>query len=55
MLNKLIDLLRKRKIFKYAMKCGRDVDGDIIVYKGVMYYIHIFNNELKRVPKDKHM
>lgn len=46
---KIIDAYRKPKIFKLAAKLGCDLDGDIIIYKGITYYFHIFNNVLKRV------
>lgn len=50
-MKKLIDFFRKRKIFKAALELGCDVDGDIVVYKGVTYFVHIQLNDLRRVPK----
>lgn len=41
MLTRLIDRFRRKKILEYAIKYGRDVDGDIVNYKGVTYYVHI--------------
>ena len=52
--NYIIDMYRKRKIFERARLCGRDCDGDIIRYNGITYYIHIFNNILRRVEEDKY-
>ena len=49
LIEKIIDTYRKPKIFKLAAKLGRDLDGDIITYKGTRYYFHIFQNILKRV------
>jgi len=48
---KLIDQIRKKKIFKAAIACGCDVDGDILVYKGVTYFVHIQLNDIRRVQK----
>ena len=49
LIEKIIDTYRKPKIFKLAAKLGRDLDGDIITYKGTRYYFHIFQNILKRL------
>lgn len=49
MLEKIIDCFRKPRIFKLAQKLGCDVDGDVIMYKGVKYVIHILSGTLIRV------
>lgn len=49
MIEKIIDHFRKPMIFKHAEKSGCDIDGDIIVYRGTKYYIHILAGILKRV------
>lgn len=48
-INKIIDMWRKPKIFRLAIKYGYDWDGDIIVYKGTRYVFDISHNMLKRV------
>lgn len=49
MYKKIVDIFRKHTILKYARYSGCDVDGDIIVYKGSTYYVHIFDNVCVRV------
>lgn len=36
-------MILKRFIFKKAMKLGCDVDGDILIYRGNYYYVHVLN------------
>ena len=47
--NYIVDMTRKKKIFERARICGRDWDGDIMIYEGTIYYINISNNTLKRI------
>ena len=49
MKNKIIDFFRKKKIFKLAIRLGQDIDGDIIIYKNVLYCHNIKCNKLVRV------
>lgn len=53
LIEKIVDRFRKRKIFKLAAKIGLDVDGDIIVYKGQTYVIHILSDTLTRIKEYK--
>ena len=48
-INGIVDLFRKRKIFEFAIRSGQDCDGDMIIYKGTKYYHHIMYNFLQRV------
>ena len=50
-INHIIDMTRKKKIFERARICGRDWDGDIIRYEGITYYINISTNVLRRVEE----
>lgn len=49
MFNKIIDLLRKRRIIKYAKHLGCDADGDILTYKGTKYFVYLFRGMVKKV------
>ena len=54
MIQKIIDLFRKRKIFKLCKFFGTNWDGDIIDYKGATYYVDISRNILFRI-KEKYI
>lgn len=49
MLMKIIDRIRKRKVLRLAMEIGCDFDGDLIVYKKVLYYVDMCNGIVSRV------
>lgn len=39
--NFIIDSFRKRKVFETALKNGCDPDSDIVIYKNVVYCVHL--------------
>lgn len=39
----------KRFILKAAIKNGCDIDGDLFIYRGKLYYVDILNNIYKKV------
>lgn len=47
-LNDFIDNCRKEKIFELAAQSGCDIDGDMIHYKNVRYYVNIADDVLER-------
>lgn len=42
---------KENKIFEVAIKSGCDVDGDLVVYKGALYYVDI-KTECVRLSDD---
>lgn len=42
----------KKAIIKAARQQGCDGDGDIVNYRGKHYYVHVFHNVVKRIPRD---
>ena len=36
--------LLKRKLFKINRKAGGDMDGDLVIYKGIYYYVDELSN-----------
>ncbi len=50
-INRIVDLFRKRRILKAARKCGCDVDGDVLVYKGTTYFVYCLLNYVIRINK----
>lgn len=53
-INRIVDLFRKRRILKAAVKCGCDVDGDMLVYKNTYYIVDCVHNYVSRckIPLD---
>ena len=53
-INRMVDLFRKRRILKAAVKCGCDVDGDMLVYKNTYYIVDCVHNYVVRckIPLD---
>lgn len=49
MLNKLVDWHRIRIIRKHIGQLGIDVDGDIVWFRGTMYYVNVWENKIKRI------
>lgn len=39
--NLIVDLFRKRKVFELALANGCYPNGDVVVYKDTIYYVHI--------------
>lgn len=37
----------KKSILKGARMCGCDIDGDIFIYRGNKYYVHVLNEDVK--------
>lgn len=48
-MKRLIDFFRKKRILEAAKELGCDVDGDLIRYKGINYYVDIQHEQVKRV------
>lgn len=46
--NFIIDSIRKPKILEKALENGCDVDGDIVIYKGVVYFVYIYTGYIRR-------
>lgn len=40
-----------KKITRIAVKGGRDLDGDLVVYRGHLYWVHVLENIVGEVPK----
>lgn len=40
---------KKNKILSAAKNAGCDPDGDIVMYKGTLYYVAYFNNYVEKV------
>lgn len=43
---------KKRAILRAAKKYGCDLDGDIITYKGVKYFVYIYYGVVKVADKE---
>lgn len=41
-----------KKIIRIAVKGGRDLDGDLVVYRGHLYWVHVLENIVREVPKN---
>lgn len=53
LINRIVDLFRKRRILKAAKECGCDTDGDLLVYKGTYYIVFILARVIfrARIPE----
>lgn len=43
-MKKIYNPFKKKKIIKYAKNYGCNLDGDIVPYKGSLYYVVIVKN-----------
>ena len=50
-MKKLIDRFRKEKILNATVDCKCDIDGDVLVYKNVLYYVDIQKDYIDRIRK----
>lgn len=48
LINRIVDLFRKKKILKATITCGCDLDGDLLVYKGTTYWVNWLNGIVMR-------
>ena len=44
-----IGLFKKRKIIKSAQNAGCDYDGDMIIFKGHVYYVELYTGYIKHI------
>ena len=52
-INAKIDESRKEEIFVLAKELGKDADGDIIYYKGTVYFVNVLHDYIKIIKVEK--